>query len=164
VETLLIYAFCTASMFYLGSRALITSWLWGHYPPKFALFMDCSACSGTWYGAAVAYIGGYHLGLDFLGLHGAAPTTVAVAALCSMAFTPIAAGLVQRGFDSVGSAVAPEAPVIPELPNRDAEVQALLQARNPVSYETSGTITPREIPIPVLKVVIPPKEETDSGG
>lgn len=155
METLLVYAFCTASLFYLGSRAVITSWLWRHYPPKLAAFMDCSACSGTWYGALVAYVGGYHLGLGFMSLPGDQPATVAAVALCSMAFTPITAGLVQRGFDTLGTAVAPEAGLIQELIDMPA---------NPTSREVSGTIngdiTPRS---PVMKVTIPPKEPDGSG-
>ncbi len=108
METLLLYALCTASLFYLGSRAVITSWLWGRYPHKLAMFLDCSACSGTWYGALVGYVGGFHLGLSFLGMPGDRPETVAAVGLCSMAFTPIVAGYVQRGFDTLGSTVEPE--------------------------------------------------------
>ncbi len=102
MEALLLYAFATAALFYLGSRARITSFAWGRYPPSLARFMDCSACTGTWYGALVSYIGGYHLGLSFLGLPGDRWTTVVTVALCSMSTTPIVAGLVQRGFDSLG--------------------------------------------------------------
>jgi hypothetical protein len=105
VETFILYAFCTASMFYLGSRAVITSWLWRRYPRRLAAFMDCSACSGAWYGALIAYIGGYQLELPLLGLPGARASTVALAALCSIVWTPIAAGLMQRGFDVLGVAV-----------------------------------------------------------
>lgn len=105
VEALLLYALCTASLFYLGSRAVVTAPLWSRYPSKLAMFMDCAACSGTWYGAIAGYLGGYHLGLPFLGLEGDSPATVAAVSLCSMAFTPIAAGLVQAAFDKLGHAV-----------------------------------------------------------
>lgn len=102
MQTLLFYALCTASLFYLGSRATITRWLWSRYSPTLAMFMDCSACSGTWYGALVAYVGGYHLKLSYLGLPGDDWTTVVGAALVSMSATPIVAGLVQHGFDTLG--------------------------------------------------------------
>lgn len=112
METLILYALVTASAFYLGSRALITYPLWSRYPPKVAVFMDCSACSGAWYGGLVGYVGGYHLGLPYLGLPGDSPATVALVSLCSITFTPIAAGLAQAAFEKVGHAVAPEAPPI----------------------------------------------------
>jgi hypothetical protein len=105
VQTLALYALCSTALFYLGSRAVITSCLWQRYPSKLASFMDCSACSGTWYGAVLAVAGGYGLGLPFMGLPGDSPATVAAAALCSMVVTPITAGLMQRGFENVGSAV-----------------------------------------------------------
>jgi hypothetical protein len=111
VETLVLYALCTASLFYLGSRAMITAPLWSRYPTRFATFLDCAACSGTWYGAAVGYVGGYQLGLPFMGLPGDRLATVAAVALCAMAFTPIAAGLVQRSFDALGSAFVAEVEV-----------------------------------------------------
>ena len=170
METLLLYTLVTPSLFYLGSRAVITSFLWSRYPHKLASFMDCSACSGTWYGALVAYAGGYHLGLDVLGLDGATPAAVVAVALGSMTWTPIVAGLVQRGFDTLGSAVSdpvPEGQPQPEPLVRaetdtiyigDVESEQLEQARR--LRAISGTIvTPREIPV----VRIPPKEPDGSG-
>ncbi len=118
METLLLYALCTGSMFYLGSRAVITSWLWSRYPPKLASFMDCSACSGTWYGALIGYLGGYHLGLAFLGLPGDSLSTLAAVSLCSMTSTPIVAGIVQKAFDVLGSATEdPEPEIVSEEPD-----------------------------------------------
>jgi hypothetical protein len=112
METLVLYAFCTASLFYLGSRARVTSWLWSRYPRWLALWADCAACSGAWYGLAVGYVGGYHLGLSFLGLPGNQWTTTFIVALTATSFTPILAGLVQRGFDAIGHAV-----IVEDLPN-----------------------------------------------
>lgn len=166
METLLLYVLVTPSLFYLGSRAVITSFLWQRYPHKLASFMDCSACSGTWYGGLVAYVGGYHIGLPFMGLRGDSPVTVAAVALCSMTWTPIVAGLVQRGFEALGSAVSEEAPEIPQQQIDAARTRAgtdttyaddLARARQ--MREVSGTITPREIPV----VRIPPKEPDGPG-
>lgn len=110
METLLLYMLCTSSLFYLGSRALITWPIWHRYPPRLAVFMDCPACAGTWFGFGAAAIGGYGFGLPFLGLPGARITTVLVVGLASMTFTPIAAGIMQRALEAVGHAVtAPEA-------------------------------------------------------
>jgi hypothetical protein len=52
-----------------------------------------------------AWVGGFILGLPFMGLPGDSWITVAIVALCSMTWTPIVAGLMQRGFDTLGSAV-----------------------------------------------------------
>lgn len=153
METLTLYALCTASLFYLGSRALITSFLWSRYPRQLASFMDCSACSGTWYGGLVGYVGGYHLGLPFLGLPGDSPATVAAVALCSMAWTPIVAGFVQRGFDALGSAVDSDEPEQPAEPATRAGTDTSYIER-PHARQIAGTITPREIPsvrIPSLR-------------
>lgn len=113
MQTAILYALSTSSLFYLGSRALITRWLWSRYSPILATFMDCSACSGTWYGALVAYIGGFHLDLPFLGLPGDSWATVVAAALASMTWTPIVAGYTQRGFDTLGNIA------IEDLPNAE---------------------------------------------
>jgi hypothetical protein len=94
----------TPALYYLGSRAMITSWLWVRYPARLSLFMDCSACSGTWYGAIIGVIGGYYLDLPFLGLPGDRPATIVAVALCSMTWTPIIAALMQWAFETLGSA------------------------------------------------------------
>jgi hypothetical protein len=106
MQTLILYALLTSSMFYLGSRAVVTRFLWSRYPAGFAAFMDCSACSGTWYGLVVAFTGGYVFHLSFMGLPGESWATAAIVALCSMTWTPIVAGFMQRGFDTLGSAVS----------------------------------------------------------
>jgi len=146
MESLILYALCTAAMFYLGSRALITRWLWSRYPPLLAIFMDCSACSGAWYGALVAYIGGFHLGLSFLGLPGASWVTVAAAGLGSMTWTPIIAGLVQWSLDALGHAVP-----IDDL----AEIE-------PGSFVSATPITPiRERRVEVLPAVFASHPEAE---
>ena len=117
--SVVLYALITPALFYLGSRALITRFLWSNYPPALALFMDCSACTGAWYGALIGYIGGYHLDLPFLGLVGASPITVVAVALCSMTWTPIVAGCVQRSFDALGHAAPIED--LPEANPNDAQ-------------------------------------------
>ena len=49
-----------ASLWCLGSRAIITQGLWSRYPQKlwilpfdFRHFMDCAACTGFWWGVVV---------------------------------------------------------------------------------------------------------------
>lgn len=108
MQTLILYALCSSSLFYLGSRALITSWLWTRYPIRFAVFMDCPACSGTWYGFTLAIVGGYGFGLPFLGLPGAHPATVVIVGLVSMTVTPLLAGLMQVALDAAGHAAPAE--------------------------------------------------------
>ena len=108
MQALILYALCSSSLFYLGSRARITSWLWTRYPLRFAVFMDCPACAGTWYGFGLAAIGGYGFDLPFLGLPGAHPATVLIAGLVSMTTTPLVAGLMQRALEAAGHAVSME--------------------------------------------------------
>jgi hypothetical protein len=103
MASLVLYALLTPSLFLLGSRATITRFLWSRYPSKLASFMDCSACSGTWYGFFTALTGGYYFGLPFLGLPGDSWTTVVIVGLCSTTWTPVIAGLVQHGFDTLGT-------------------------------------------------------------
>jgi len=100
----LIYASLTTAAFYLGSRAVVTRWLWQRYPRKFAQFMDCAACTGFWYGAIAAWILGDRIAF---GIPGSFFNSVLVG-LCSIVWTPILGGAMQRGFDSLGSAVEPE--------------------------------------------------------
>ena len=99
ISTIAICALLSAAFYYLGSRAVITSWLWSRYPPRLAKFMDCAACSGFWYGVltydvmiATRYIEG-----SFLASLGTG--------LCTLVTTPILGGLMQWGFDTLGSVV-----------------------------------------------------------
>jgi hypothetical protein len=108
LELLAVCALLTSAMFYLGSRAVVTSWLWGRYPPRLARFMDCAACSGFWYGLIV--------GAGILAANNwsearipellTQPWSPLVIAVCSMVWTPIVAGYMQTGFERLGSAVA----------------------------------------------------------
>lgn len=106
IEILLVYALLTSAAFYLGSRAVITQSLWSRYPPWLARWADCAACSGTAYGFAV--------GSAALAVDAAPPGSLSewwspfVIALCSMVWTPIVAGFMQRGFEQLGSAIAEE--------------------------------------------------------
>lgn len=100
--TPLLYALLSAACFYLGSRALVTRWLWSRYPPSLASFMDCSACTGFWWGFALAAIVGQCLHLPYMGLDPSSPLTWCIVGLCSIVLTPIAAGLMQHGLDQLG--------------------------------------------------------------
>lgn len=103
METLALIVLLSTALFYLGSRAKITSWLWSSYPPGLARFMDCSACTGYWWGTllTVAIEYGTTLELPF-GLSPAmAPIPIG---LVSLVLTPIVAGWMQRGLESVGTA------------------------------------------------------------
>jgi hypothetical protein len=130
--SIFIYMLVTPALYYLGSRAMITSWLWLRYPARLSLFMDCSACSGTWYGAIVGVIGGYVLGLPFLGLDGNSWPTIIIIALCSMTWTPIIAALMQWAFETLGSAVPIDdaAQGIP-IAEREVKILPTVFAENP---------------------------------
>lgn len=105
MTAVVVYPLICAALFYLGSRAVITSWLWSRYPQPLAKFLDCAACAGTWYGAGVAAFGGLVLDLDFLTLDGQAPTTWVIVGLCAMIWTPIVASWQSNALNTLGSAV-----------------------------------------------------------
>lgn len=91
-----------AALYYLGSRAELTRPLWSRYPARFASFMDCSACSGFWYGAGLATTVGYWNRFTYLGLDLHDPWSWPLVGLASIVTTPIVAGLMQRGIDALG--------------------------------------------------------------
>lgn len=108
---LLVYALLTSALFYLGSRAIITRWLWSKYPPSIAQWADCAACSGAWYGVAVGALGrvaATQASIPWLPPYLMAWWAPIVVGLCSVVWTPIVAGLMQRGFEQLGSVIPPE--------------------------------------------------------
>jgi hypothetical protein len=96
MTTLLVYALLTSSLYYLGSRALITRAVWSRYPRKIAAFMDCAACSGFWYGLAVSLV----IDPPWRDWYGHL-----IVALCSITWTPVVAGLMQHSLQALGTAV-----------------------------------------------------------
>lgn len=101
MEPFLIYALLTSAAFYLGSRAVITRWLWSRYPRKLAQFMDCSACTGFWFGLLAGVI----LRFPLPGIPLNEWASALIIGLCSIVWTPIFAGFMQAGFERLGSAV-----------------------------------------------------------
>jgi hypothetical protein len=108
MQTLLLYTVLSAALFYLGSRAKITAALWSRYPPRFASFMDCAACSGTWYGFGLAVTLGRYQELDVLGLSSDSWLTPLVVAGCMMVLAPVAAAIMHYALIVLGSAVSDE--------------------------------------------------------
>ena len=89
----------TIALFFGGSRAVITRFIWSRYPPTLDRFMDCPMCSGAWYGALVSIVF-TQLGYHYPGLEDwHAPF---VLFLCSAIWTPVGAGVVQRLLFDVG--------------------------------------------------------------
>ena len=124
--TTLLFACLTTALFYLGSRATITSWLWSRYPRWIAAFMDCAACSGFWYGFTLELIYGRARGLAPFGLNPAHFETPIVVGLCSIVLTPILAAVLQVALHTLGTALAPEEPAEPEPPLSMADTKAYL--------------------------------------
>ncbi len=108
MATLLLYVLLSSAFFYLGSRALITRWLWSRYPAGLVGFMDCAACTGFWYGFLSALTLGRSQNLALFDLAADAWVTPPIVGLCTLVLTPIVAGLMQRGLDSLGSVVQPD--------------------------------------------------------
>lgn len=87
----LLYPVLSAALYYLGCRAQITAWLWSRYPPRLDRFMLCAACSGTWFGFALAAGLGYPLKIPFAGLTGAAWYTPFIVGGVTLWTTPLLA-------------------------------------------------------------------------
>lgn len=96
---LVLYPLLSAALYYLGSRATITSFVWCHYPPKFAKFMDCSACTGFWYGLGLSIA----LQLEVLSLDVTRWYAPIVIGLCSLVWTPIVAQIMDSALYRLGS-------------------------------------------------------------
>ena len=102
-----LYALIAAALFYLGSRAVITAPIWRLYPPGLARFMDCPACTGFWWGCLGQLYLGRAYKIDIGPLAWWSLETMIVAGLCTLVLTPIVTGLMQRGFETTGSAIEP---------------------------------------------------------
>ena len=98
----------SAALYYLGSRALITSFLWTRYPSWLVGFMDCSACTGFWYGLVLAAVLGFLVGTraTYMSLPLEHAWAWPLVGLASIVTTPITAGVMQWGLDTLGH-VAP---------------------------------------------------------
>jgi len=96
-----------AAFFYLGSRAMITSWLWNRYPPALARFMDCAACSGFWYGFCLALAGRFY-GFALPMLNPQDWMTPILTGLLTLLTTPWLAAIHQTSLESLGSTVDDE--------------------------------------------------------
>lgn len=163
--SIILYMLVTPALYYLGSRAVITHWLWSRYPSRLALFMDCSACSGTWYGAIVGLVGGYCLNQPFLGLDGDAWPTIIAIALCSMTWTPIIAALMQWGFETLGSA-APLDDVTQTAPDETGRFDRDIPGSNHEEFEKAIRDQARPFrahlkPVPLVEIPltnVPPKK------
>ena len=110
MENIVLYALLTTAAFYLGSRAVITAWLWSRYPPKLARFFDCAACSGWWYGLVIGMALSWGIGISPLGIPATEWYSPIVIAFGSLVWTPILAAVMQMGLERLGSAVDDEAP------------------------------------------------------
>lgn len=103
MQVLALIIVVATALYYLGSRAVITRWLWSRYPPSLAAFMDCSACSGFWYGFFATIVAG-----DYRPFPIALPFAAPLTGLVTLVTTPILGGIMQRGFDSLGSITLPD--------------------------------------------------------
>lgn len=101
--TVIVYVLGTTALYYLGSRAKLTRFLWSKYPRWLDNFMLCAACSGAWYALGLALIGAWRK-WDFLGLPGNDPVTVIAVVLGGIVWTPIVAALHLWALDRVSVA------------------------------------------------------------
>lgn len=101
---LVLYAILSTTLWYLGSRAVITRALWSRYPHGVASFMDCPACTGFWWGTILALCARLTSIVPDTGLH---PMIVGLA---SIFLTACGAGIMQHALTIAGSAVEPGPP------------------------------------------------------
>lgn len=104
--TVTLFTLLSTSLWYLGSRAVITRGLWSRYPRWLASFADCPACVGFWWGNFLAATVGCGYHLDYLGIPLDSIVGGIIVGLCSVVLTTIGAGVMQWGFDHAGSAVS----------------------------------------------------------
>ncbi|KKL70339.1 hypothetical protein LCGC14_2105920 [marine sediment metagenome] len=89
----LLLATATTAAYYLLWRAEITRWLWSRYPFHVERLIGCAACSGTWYGFGLGWVG-RELNMSVLGVTpNATVPYLAVCALIGLVWTPILAYL-----------------------------------------------------------------------
>ena len=98
----------STALFYLGSRALITHWLWSRYPPALASLFECPACVGFWWGVVLALTLFRHSQLSVLGLDPSVWWTVPITGLVCLFTTSIGTGLMQWGLDHTGTVASEE--------------------------------------------------------
>jgi hypothetical protein len=92
---IILYPLLTTALYYLASQALITEFLWSHYPPKLDSFMSCPACTGFWYGLLCGALG-WWLRLPYLGLDPRHFATPVLIGLSSIVWTPLLSNLHTR--------------------------------------------------------------------
>jgi len=101
-----IYMLLTPALWYLGSRARISRFIWSRYNSNLNEFMDCPACVGAWWGLLLALTIGRAYDVSFFGMPSTGGLTPIVVGLSMIFWTPLGAGLMQAGFDRAGSAIA----------------------------------------------------------
>lgn len=104
MPSLLLLWLLSTTLYYLGSRAMITSFLWSRYPLAFARFMDCPACSGFWYGWIIA-TSFVLVGRDLPFALAADPLSIFICGLVSITLTPIGAAVLTHALAVNGSVV-----------------------------------------------------------
>ncbi len=105
MDASVLIALLTPALFHLGARATLTAPLHRRYPSWLSGFMNCAACSGTWYGVACA-VGFLVAGWRVFG--STSWWMVPVVGLTSCTWTPIAASFQERALAQLSG----EAPAI----------------------------------------------------
>jgi hypothetical protein len=127
--TPILYGLVASSLYYLGSRAKITEFLWSHYPPAFDRFMMCAACTGFWWGLGAAFVIGWWHELPFLLLPGRYWMTPVVVALTSVVLTPVFGALHLRALEYTNAMPLEESESTPpEQPKTVISPSAVLPA------------------------------------
>ncbi len=98
--TLIYTMLITVALYYAGSRAQLTRFVWSRYPIWLSRLMDCSMCSGAWYGLFVAVVATQGFEYQYPGLEDHHAPFVCF--LGSAIWTPLIAAKVQHGIEFLG--------------------------------------------------------------
>lgn len=120
---LIILTIGSTAAFHLGARATITAWLHSRYPGWLSSYMNCAACSGTLYGAAIAAgFAAHGVEVPLTGdLYTPTWGLILVGAAAGQVMTPLGAMLHERALRYL-SGEAAEAPTVAEILARLGEL------------------------------------------
>ncbi len=95
--------------FFLGSRAMITQFLWSRYPRWLDSLRECAACSGFWDTLILALFLRYVIGapLPILPNSNWCPLLLA---LCGVVTVPLIASMHDRALQDLGAHQPPQDP------------------------------------------------------
>lgn len=97
-------ALLPTALWYLGSSAVITHWLWSRYPKWLDKLMYCAACSGFWFGVVIS------AGFSAVREHPYPWYTAPLWGLVVLVTNPLVSALHKMALDRLGHPMEEDAP------------------------------------------------------